>query len=104
MPDIPEGAKRPTDRKTKKQDVPEAFSFEHDGETYTFKPTLEALTPGFIRRNRNNDAEFQYGLVEALADDDALAALDSMTFKDNARIMAEFAEHAGETLRVSLGE
>lgn len=104
MPEIPDGAKTPTDRKAKKGAVPEAFSFEHDGTSYTFKPTLDALTPGFIRRNRNNEAEFQYGLVEALADDAALAALDGMSFKENARVMAEFAEHASDVLRVSLGE
>ena len=87
MPDIPEGAKRPSDRKAKQVDPDECFSFEHDGETYTLKPTHEVLTPGFIRKNRRrteDDAFFT--MLEALIpdyDDDGnsktLDVLDNMT-------------------------
>lgn len=104
MPDVPAGAKVPADRKRKSEPVEDAFSFEHDGETYTFKPTLDHLTPGFVRRNRDNEVEFYYALLEMLAGDDALAVLDDMTFKENSTIMRQFGDHADAVLKVSLGE
>lgn len=107
MPTIPEGARSPQDHKSPQdKDKPDGvFSFRHRGEIYRFaKPTTVELTPGFVRRNRNNPAEFQYGLIEALAGDDVLEVLDTMTMADNLTVMRQFDQHVQDTLRVSVGE
>lgn len=102
MPKIPDGAKMPSDHKSKDEEPEECFSFEHEGETYTFAPTLDHLTPGFIRKNRSNEAEFQYGLIEQLADDETLKVLDSMTLRENANMMRDFGKYVERVMKVSL--
>lgn len=108
MSTIPDDAKRPQDRKAKMKAEPdpgqECFEFEAGGRTYRFAPTVDVLTPGFIRRNRGSQVEFQYALIEGLAGEDALAALDSMSLRENADVMRAFDEHVAEVMKVSLGE
>ena len=89
--------------KTPKTPAAEAFSFDHDGTTYTFRPTLEVLTPGFIRRNRHNDADAAFTLLESLADEEALEVIDNMTFKENAALMVEFQKHIEAVMGEALG-
>ena len=92
MPDIPDGAKKPTDRKSKVQDAPDAFSFEHDGETYTFKPTFDVLTPGFLRKNRRREeVDAFFTMVEALVvDDEQLDVIDNMSRDEFQQLMKDF--------------
>lgn len=92
MTDIPQGAKKPSDRKSKKSEQAEAFSFEHDGETYSFKPTFDILTPGFLRKNRRRDEiDAFFTMVEALVEDDAtLDVIDNMSRDEFQSLMTDF--------------
>lgn len=56
------------------------FTFEHDGETYTFeKPFSEVRTPRWLRANRRRDElDLAFTVLETLAGDEALAAIDTM--------------------------
>lgn len=92
MPDIPDGAKKPSDRKSKAQDATDAFSFEHDGETYTFKPTFDILTPGFLRKNRRREeVDAFFTMVEALVvDDEQLDVIDNMSRDEFQQLMKDF--------------
>ena len=79
-------ARKPQDRQQKqpKGNPSEPFEFEHDGETYTLKPTYEVLTPGFLRKNRRRDeADAFFTMIEELVDDydeyeDKSATLDAI--------------------------
>lgn len=72
-----------------------AFSFEHDGETYTFKPTYEVVTPGFLRANRRRDeVDAFFTMVEALvADDKQLEVIDGMERAAFRQLMKDFYAH-----------
>src|SRR5690242_10595893 len=104
MPKIPEGAKRPTDHQSAESD---RYTFTRKGKTFTARPYLDVLTPGWLRANRRRDeTDFAFTLLEALFEGDkaAMAALDSMDW-------AEFNETAGAVMadmeskvQVSLGE
>lgn len=100
--------RKPQDHKKKveKKTHPQArFSFEHDGETYTFaKDTTDVLTPGFIRKNRHDEGEIVFGLIESLAGEDVLEVVDNMSFKDSAALQAKFLEYVNAFIGVSLGE
>ncbi len=89
--------------------MPDAFSFEHDGQTYTFKPTYDVLTPGFLRKNRRrSEIDAFFTMVEELVDDydkktDKSATLDVIDNLDRPQfkaLMEEFYEY----LEVSQGE
>ena len=95
MPDIPENAKRPSDRKAKQAEAGERFSFTHKGEEYVFKPTYEVLTPGWLRKNRRRDeVDAFFTMVEALAEDDeTLEVIDNMTRSEFRALMTDFYEY-----------
>lgn len=89
-------ATTPQDHKKKTETKPEAhpdqpFQFEHNGETFQLAASDDVLDAGFARRNRNLTQEQQFwALIEALADDAALAAIDEMKrpeFQDFQRAM-----------------
>lgn len=99
MPEIPDNAKRPSDRKAKQAEAGERFSFTHKGEEYVFKPTYEVLTPGWLRKNRRRDEmDAFFTMVEALVDDydDAtdesptLEVIDGMTRGQFQILMKDF--------------
>lgn len=95
--------KQPQDRKPKASDADssEAFTFEHDGESYTLKPTLEYITPGFLRKVRKqNDLDAFFTILETLADDEQLEAIDSMTHSEFQQMNKDFYAH----LKASRGE
>lgn len=56
------------------------FTFEHDGETYTFeKDFSEVRRPGWLRANRRRDElDLTFTVLETIAGDEALAAIDTM--------------------------
>ncbi|WP_166140847.1 hypothetical protein [Nocardioides ochotonae] len=57
------------------------FTFEHDGETYTFERPLDVVrTPGWLRANRRRDElDLAFTILEAVAGDEALEVIDNMT-------------------------
>jgi hypothetical protein len=97
--------KQPQDHKSKAGSDEQRFSFTHDGKTYRFKPTAEILTPGFLRANRRRTpVDFEFTCFEALADDEALEAIDSMTRTEFNHLSRRFREHYQEYSQVSVGE
>lgn len=79
----------------------EPFEFEHKGKTYTLAAPSSVLTVGFARANRRRSLDDQlFTLLEALADESALAAIDDMKKKEFVAFQQAFFEHSG----VSLGE
>lgn len=104
MSTAPKNVKQPSDRQAKKGKASERFSFEHDGETYTFKPTYEVVTPGFLRANRRRDEiDSFFTMVEGLVDDydeltDRSATLDAIDHMDRDefhQLMRDFYAHLG---------
>ncbi len=70
-----------------------------DGETYQLAATEDILDAGFARRNRNKTPEDQlFTMLEALADDDALAAIDSMKKHEFLQFQRDFYAHTGAEL------
>lgn len=95
--------KKPQDRKPKKRaaNPDEPFEFEHGGETFTLAAPSQVLTAGFARRTRDLPLANQFfEMVEALADADALAAIDEMQRDEFQQFQRDFYAHAG----VELGE
>lgn len=78
------------------------YTFEGvDGETYelpTFSMSDAGLTAGFVRKNRKNDAELLYTIVEALATEEALGALDEFSPERFGEVMKAWQEHSGAEL------
>ncbi len=103
-------AKEPQDRKPKQtkpadEDVSEAFEFEHDGTSYTLKPTADALNLGFLRRHRNAEQQqVLFDLLEALAELDVLAVLDDMPLRESKDMLAAFDTHVEHWLGATMGE
>lgn len=80
--------------KTNGEDVPDRFTFTHDGEDYTFAKTGDVLTPAFLRRNRTRDeADVHYLLIEQLSDEEQLDVIDSMGWKDARKFNDAFDEY-----------
>ena len=107
MPKIPDEAKKPADRKPKaeKVDPSKPFRFEAHGETYEISGVLDTVTPGWLRRHRDDDPlSNALALVEALCDEDTLNALDTMSLIDHARTMAAFDDYVSEVVGAELGE
>lgn len=95
--------KKPQDRKPKKVEPrpDEPFEFEHDGETFTLSAPSDVLTVGWARKNRHRTLEDQlFTLIEAIADKDALAAIDDMRKAEFEEFQRAFYAHSG----ISLGE
>lgn len=91
--------KKPQDRKPKAApagEVSESFTFTHDGESYTLKPTLEHITPGFLRRIRKlDDLDAFFTILEEIADEKQLKVVDNMTHKEFGELSREFFGHLG---------
>lgn len=95
--------KKPQDRLTK-QAVNETegapFEFEHGGKSFTLN-SADTLDAGFARKNRKLSPDDQlFTLLEALADDEALAAIDSMKKAEFEAFQRAFFAHSG----IELGE
>lgn len=73
-------APKPSAR-TRKPAAEDLFSFEHAGQTYTFeKPLSVVRAPRWVRENRRRDElDLMWTIVETVAGDDALAAIDTMS-------------------------
>lgn len=59
----------------------ENFTFEHNGETYSFEQGFEVVrSPRWLRANRRRDElDLAFTIIETIAGDDALDAIDDMT-------------------------
>lgn len=97
--------KQPQDHKLKAAEadaLKEPFHFEGlDGKTYElpyFDPADAGLSFGFIRKNRDNQAEVMYTLVEAMAGEEAIAALDEMTQTQAGEVIKSWQEASGAEL------
>lgn len=78
----------------------EDYTFEHDGTEHRL-PSFATLKSGLIRRIRNLDeADAFYTVLEEVADEDTLAAIDDMEMVELTTIMRGWQEHA----EVNLGE
>lgn len=89
------------DHKPKKtQPDPSApFAFEHNGETFQLAAPEDVLTAGFTRQIRKlNQVDQLFTMIEALADEDALAAIDEMKKTEFERFQRDFFEHIGADL------
>ena len=95
--------RKPQDHKTKQADPApdEPFEFEHGGQTFSLSAPSEVLTAGFARKNRHRDSTDQlFTMLEVLADEAALDAIDDMKRDEFAAFTGAFYEHAG----IELGE
>lgn len=97
--------KQPQDHKLKAAEadaLKTPFTYEGaDGETKTlpyFSPTDAGLTSGDLRKNRNNELELLYMIVERLADEDQLEALDALSVERFGEVMQEWQEASGAEL------
>jgi len=96
-------ATKPQDHKPKKRiaNPDKSFEFEHNGDTFTLAAPSQVLTAGFARRTRHMDLANQFfEMVEALADADALSAIDEMQRDEFQQFQRDFYAHAG----IELGE
>lgn len=95
--------RKPQDRKPKAVNESEEnapFEFEHNGETFTLA-SADTLDAGFARKNRKLTPDDQFFTVlEALADDETLAAIDSMRKQEFEAFQKAFFTHSG----IELGE
>ncbi|QDG88868.1 hypothetical protein [Pseudarthrobacter sp. NIBRBAC000502770] len=95
--------RKPQDRQTKAVNdsaETEPFEFEHHGQTYTLA-SADTLDAGFARKNRKLAPDDQFFTVlEALADDETLAAIDSMRKQEFEQFQKAFFAHSG----IELGE
>jgi hypothetical protein len=92
--------KKPQDHKSKVEANPDSpFVFTHDGETFELAAPSAVLTAGFSRKNRHKTLEDQFfTLIEALADDAALAAIDDMRKDEFQQFQIDFYAHSGADL------
>lgn len=58
----------------------DVYSFEHDGQTYTFeRPFAVVRSPRWLRANRRRDElDLAFTILEEIAGDDVLDVIDSM--------------------------
>jgi hypothetical protein len=95
--------KKPQDRLAKAHPKgPEhPFHFEHEGVEYVLPPAADVFDVGFARRNRNRSQLDQlFLIIEGLADEKTLAAIDSMKGTEFTDWQKEFFDHSG----IELGE
>jgi hypothetical protein len=93
--------RKPQDRKAK--DVKEEsgvhipFEFEHNGQTYHLAAG-DTLTVGFARKMRHlSQGDQVFLLIEALADEEALAAIDDMHAEEFETFQKAWKQHSGIT-------
>lgn len=67
-----------SDTKTSETDN---YTFEHNGETYTFEKSLSVVrTPKFLRANRRRDeVDLAFTVLEEIGGEDVVEVVDSMT-------------------------
>jgi hypothetical protein len=90
MPAVPQDHKRP-----KAETAAEPFEFTHDGVTYTLPPA-SSIKAGMLRRFRKlDDLDVAFSILEEIADEDALAALDDMGIAEFNQTVSDWQSHIG---------
>ena len=90
MPATPQDHKRP-----KAETASEPFSFEHNGESFTLPPA-SSIKAGMLRRFRKlDDLDVAFSILEEIADDEALAALDDMGIAEFNEVVSDWQSHIG---------
>jgi hypothetical protein len=81
------------------EEVTNLPTFTLNGKTYTAKKTIEqVMTFGFMRKLRHLDElSSTYEMVEAMFDEDALEALDELTFEEAGGVIEQIYGKAGVT-------
>lgn len=77
------------------------FSFEKDGKTYTFEQSFDVVrSPRWLRANRRRDElDLAFTILEELAGDDALEAIDSMDEDEFAALSKALNKELSNTFR-----
>jgi hypothetical protein len=77
------------------------FSFEHDGKTYTFEQSFDVVrSPRWLRANRRRDElDFAFTIIEELAGDDALEAIDAMSEAEFEALSKKLNKELSKTFR-----
>ena len=79
----------------------EKFHYEVDGKKITLPKFADVLTFGFARKTRKmSQAEQMFELVEAAADDNALAVIDGLRTEQMEEFFTAWQKHSG----VGVGE
>ena len=80
---------------------PDVFHFEHNGRSYTL-PRFGKWKAGLTRRIRKlGEVDAMFTILEEVADEETLAAIDDMDETQLAQLIESWVEHAGG---VTLGE
>lgn len=72
-----------------------------DGNEYAiphFSITDAGFTGGFLRKNRNNQEEVIFSVLEALTDDETMDALDALPAVEYGEVLRKWQEAAGAEL------
>lgn len=77
------------------------FSFEHNGETYTFEQSFDVVrSPRWLRANRRRDElDLAFTIIEELAGDDALEAIDDMSESEFEALSKKLNKELSKTFR-----
>lgn len=77
------------------------FSFEHDGKTYTFEQPFDVVrSPRWLRANRRRDElDLAFTILEEIAGDDALEAIDDMDEDEFAELSKKLNKELSKTFR-----
>lgn len=77
------------------------FSFEKDGNTYTFERSFDVVrSPRWLRANRRRDElDLAFTILEELAGDDALEAIDEMDEDEFAALSKALNKELSKTFR-----
>lgn len=84
---------------------PGLFTFTApDGTEHTAtRPVSEVVTPGLLRRNRNDEMGFAFTVLESLLDEEGIAAVDGSWAALRA-FSEQLRPHIEEAMRLTLGE
>lgn len=105
---MPPAQKKPMDhlKKGELNSEDRTFSFEHKGEKFTSPPLHEVLSPKWFRHNRKVDGlDAAFTMLEAIfsGDDEAMAAVDDMSWAEVNSLFESLNEAMGATMGESSG-
>lgn len=77
------------------------FTFEHDGKTYEFEKGFEVVrSPRWLRANRRRDElDLAFTIIETLAGEEALEAIDSMDEEEFASLAKRLNKEMGASFQ-----
>lgn len=85
----------PQDHKSKAETSTEPFTFDIAGEQHTLPPA-SAITAGMLRRFRKlEDLDAAFSILEEVAAEETLTALDALPLTEFNDILADWQKHIG---------